>query len=554
MGIAGALSSAVSGLQAQAFALEQISGNIANSQTVGFKRTDASFQDFVSDGEPKRQVAKGVMATSRSTNNVQGDVSTSAVTTHMAINGSGYFLVEEGGGSVDGEVAFAGADLFTRRGDFELDTDGYLRNQNGSGYYLKGYAVDPTTGNVTGGRPEPIKISNDFLEARASTEVEYRANLPAVPKTSGVGGLINGSVIAAGGVAGTDIAASESDTFLETSIAGGGIEVYDGIGSPIQLQLRWAKIANTPATATSPNTFADVLAGPPALTDGSDFTLNGTTFTYNAGNNVSPSFDNVADLAAHVNTAFGAGSASTAGGRLTINALDTTSTLQVSGPVASRFGFELSYAGTDNGVQDNWNLFYLEDAEATGATVMWKNTGANYTFANGALTSASKVQLGPLTVNGVTITDLELDHGENGDGLTQQVGSDSGGAAEVTRLSQDGYAAGKLRSLSVTEEGRVRATFSNGQAIDMAQVAVATFNAENRLKKLDGGAFEATAESGFAILSDNGSIQGSALEASNTDISEEFAKLIVTQQAYSANSRIISTSAEMLREVLDVVR
>ena len=78
--------------------------------------------------------------------------------------------------------------------------------------------------------------------------------------------------------------------------------------------------------------------------------------------------------------------------------------------------------------------------------------------------------------------------------------------------------------------------------------------AENQLKKLDGGAFEATAESGFPIYSTSTSVQGAALEASNTDISEEFSKLIVTQQAYSANSRIISTSADMLREALDMVR
>ena len=64
----------------------------------------------------------------------------------------------------------------------------------------------------------------------------------------------------------------------------------------------------------------------------------------------------------------------------------------------------------------------------------------------------------------------------------------------------------------------------------------------------------ATQESGIPIIGANGLIVGGALEASNTDIADEFSKLIVTQQAYSANTRIISTSDEMLQEALAMVR
>src|SRR5215216_6656493 len=72
MGIFDALTTAVTGLQAQSFALQNISGNIANSQTTAFKRTDTRFEDLVNGDDPRIQVSGNVVASSRSTNSVQG--------------------------------------------------------------------------------------------------------------------------------------------------------------------------------------------------------------------------------------------------------------------------------------------------------------------------------------------------------------------------------------------------------------------------------------------------------------------------------------------------
>jgi flagellar hook protein FlgE len=93
MGIFNALTTAVGGLQAQSFALQNISGNIANSQTTGYKRTDTSFANLVADSSTSTQVAGGVQALSRGTNTVQGDIQASSISTFMAINGDGYFVV-----------------------------------------------------------------------------------------------------------------------------------------------------------------------------------------------------------------------------------------------------------------------------------------------------------------------------------------------------------------------------------------------------------------------------------------------------------------------------
>ena len=90
MGVFDALTTAVTGLQAQSFALQNISGNIANSQTTAFKRTETSFADLVQDNVPKLQTAGSVTATSRSTNSVQGSIQSASVGTFMAISGDGY--------------------------------------------------------------------------------------------------------------------------------------------------------------------------------------------------------------------------------------------------------------------------------------------------------------------------------------------------------------------------------------------------------------------------------------------------------------------------------
>ncbi len=98
-------------------------------------------------------------------------------------------------------------------------------------------------------------------------------------------------------------------------------------------------------------------------------------------------------------------------------------------------------------------------------------------------------------------------------------------------------------------------TFSNGQVVALAQIAMARFNADNALKRLDGGAYEETIESGAPIVGlGTSQLVGGSVEQSNTDIADEFSKMIVTQQAYSANTKVISTAQEMLTSVFNIIR
>jgi len=140
MGIFGALTTAVTGLRAQSFALENISGNIANSQTTAFKRVDTSFEDLIPDFPINKQLAGSVIASSRATNTAQGDIQGASIGTFVAVNGEGFFIVQKPANFVDNRPVFDGVNLYTRRGDFQLDKSGFL--VNGAGYYLMGIPVD----------------------------------------------------------------------------------------------------------------------------------------------------------------------------------------------------------------------------------------------------------------------------------------------------------------------------------------------------------------------------------------------------------------------------
>ncbi|BAR53832.1 hypothetical protein NK6_647 [Bradyrhizobium diazoefficiens] len=96
MGIFDAMNTSVGGLQAQSYALQNISGNIANSSTTGYKGIGTSFVDLIPDASvPSKQVAGGVTANAKATITTQGTISSSSVATNMAITGDGFFSIQK---------------------------------------------------------------------------------------------------------------------------------------------------------------------------------------------------------------------------------------------------------------------------------------------------------------------------------------------------------------------------------------------------------------------------------------------------------------------------
>ncbi|HTC99917.1 MAG TPA: flagellar hook-basal body complex protein [Bradyrhizobium sp.] len=607
MGIFDALTTAVSGLSAQSFALQNISGNIANASTVGYKGIDTTFEDLIPNATvANKQVAGGVTAFSSQTITTQGTVSNSTVATNMAINGDGFFSVQKPSSVSDNVPVFSGVTDYTRRGDFQVDANGNL--VNGAGYYLMGVDVDPKTGNPTGNVPHVLQFQNNFIPAQATTAITYAANLPTTPKTTASTGAAAKTITADGGLNPNDFSANPT-------VVGTAAPSVDAlsVGAAATSQ---NLSAISSATALSGTSGSDSLTT--GFAAGDTITVDGTIISFVSGatnlsaNQISIT-DNVGTLMSAIGNITGVTPTIAANGAITLhtgtasnlsittsgtNATNALGAMGITAPVTKPMGVgtntgqgyvagsdvttftnesisggavtaynaagtpvnvQLRWAKVDSaslgtGHQDVWNLYYQADTTATASNQQaWVNVGTNFVFnANGSLSSPTGTSL--------TIPSVAVDNQQLGN-LTMNITSgaltqfaSSSGAATINGLTQNGFAAGQLQSVAINNSGIVVGTFSNGQNIDLAAVTLSHFNGTNYLKALDGGAYEATDQSGPAIIGASGTISGSSLEGSNTDIADEFTKLIVTQQAYSANTKVITTANDMVQSLLAVLR
>jgi len=596
MGIFDALNTSVGGLQAQSFALQNISGNIANASTTGYKGIGTSFEDLIPDATtPDRQVAGGVTAFAQATITTQGTVSASTVATNMAINGDGFFSVQKASSITDNVPVFSGATDYTRRGDFQLNANGNLIN--GAGYYLMGITVDPKTGNPTGNVPQVLQFQNNFIPAQATSAVQYAANLPTQPNTPASPGAAVGTLQAAGGLYPGDFSAGfnplptgqqfyTSGSYTGSAVGGNtATTALNSFASPFAVN----DTITLTSSAGNPVTFTFVASGATgnqinvgdnigtllskisAVTGGTAASISaGGAITLNSANGMGWTISSSAPAKLSTDLGLTSGTqistlASTGNGVVAANDLTTFTNESISGGAVTTYdsagtpiNLQLRWAKTDSaslgqGHQDTWNLFYQTSTTATGTQTAWVNSGTTFNFAaNGSLTSptGSSISIPNVTVNGLSLGNLSFNMSSGA--LTQF--ASSSGAATINTVTQNGFAAGQLQSVAVNNSGLVVGTFSNGQNIDLAKVTLSHFNGTNYLKALDGGAYEVTDLSGPAIIGGSGHISGSSLESSNTDIADEFTKLIVTQQAYSANTKVITTANNMVQDLLNVLR
>lgn len=181
MSLFGAMTTAISGLKSQATALSNIAGNVANSQTSGYKRLDTAFEDLVMQSGSNDRVTGGVSAVTRATTQVQGPVSQSDNPLALAISGRGFVSVSRPTAEAgDGSFIFSNNPAYTRSGDFTLDRGGYLVNS--AGYALRGWTVD-SNGLVDRSVLRPIQVDRSASVPVATTLVTLNAQLPATPPT-----------------------------------------------------------------------------------------------------------------------------------------------------------------------------------------------------------------------------------------------------------------------------------------------------------------------------------------------------------------------------------
>jgi flagellar hook protein FlgE len=213
---------------------------------------------------------------------------------------------------------------------------------------------------------------------------------------------------------------------------------------------------------------------------------------------------------------------------------------------------------------DTWEWHALLDgAELEGGTPGNQEVAAGtLDFMDGKL--QTKTMTTPFSVQFFgtsTAQAIDFDFGssidEGGTGLDGS--TEFAGGSTTKFLSQDGYTQGNLISIQIDNEGVVSGVFSNGQSRQVYQVALARFTSPWGLTSIGGNLFAETTHSGPPIVGEAGSsglgqINSNSLELSNVDLATEFVEMIKTQQAFQANSRVITTTDQMLQEIVNLKR
>lgn len=529
MSLYGAMFSAVTGLQAQSQSMSIISDNISNLNTVGYKSTVNEFSTLVTTQATDTAYASGgVLSHPRQLIDTQGLLQASSSPTDIAITGQGFFVV-----NTNSAGGTAGTDLYTRAGSFVTDLNGNLVNTGG--FYLQGWPTDSLgkvlTGIDTSTTQDLQTVNVNVIKgsAQATSQISIGANLPASAAT---GQTENTNIV-----------------------------IYDSLGLSHNLGWTWTKAgpnqwnlniappagsANITLTDSSGNPYAASgridFSGQPA--DGDTIIIGGTTYEFDSGGGVA---------AGHTAVAIGTSTDVTVGNLVTAigNARFTQGTGSDKDSIfvqqsAAGAAITVDASGTPAIAQTTAYTVPALTAATPGVTFAGDGTpagfnvsAANINWTDGALASAVTLKLG--TVG-------------QGDGLTQ---FDSTFVTNFTQ--QDGVPFGNYSGVSIADNGIVSALFDNGVVRPIYQLPLATFSNADSLNAHTGNAYAPSTASGnplinFPSFGPAGAIKSGALEASTVDLATEFTNMIVSQRAFSASSKVITTSDQMLSDLTNIIR
>lgn len=504
MSIFGALRSGVSGLYSFSQAMGIISDNISNANTVGYKRVGARFSNFViNQSNDSFYTPGGTRIRSVRENNEQGLLVRSEATTDIAISGKGFFVVTSrvSMDPITGEWVNSGQVHYTRSGQFRPDKDGNLRNADG--YYLLSWPPDDTRSQSN---LIPTFRETNRVDALRAVNVARSIFSPIATTQIDLGVTLNAGQVPTATAAGGAAPTYPPGTYhyeLTTPI-------IDHQGRQDTLTLRYVKI--------DPNTWqvhglldnAAFVTGATINYDNREFSQLGSVRT--AGN---PQGSGVTDA-----DTFLIGTLTfDARGKL-ITVTTSGADVQVRNPVAGAITQSADAALT---------IFIDPDGLDSSATPP---------IAGDRL--AIDIDFGTLNTS-------------NGHSHFQQR------ISTTKNLDQNGRAYSSLTGVSFNPSGELGATFANGESRIIAKVPVATFTNENGLRSKTGNVFLETVTSGQVLLREGstggaGVVVGSSLEQSKTDIGSEFSDMIIVQRLYVSNTKVISTSDQMLEELLRAKR
>ncbi|UKV15410.1 flagellar hook-basal body complex protein [Thalassospiraceae bacterium SW-3-3] len=569
MSLFGAMISGVSGLNAQSQNLGVISDNISNLNTIGYKGTIGRFSTLVTESATDtRYTPGGVRFHPTALISKQGLLQATSSNTAAAISGDGFFIVRDTAAPGTNDELF-----FTRAGDFKPDDDGFLRNT--AGYYVQGWATDRdgqllnrngvvTSSNSSAVTDLQVLDINSILTAAASTTtIEFGANLNS-DETALTGGTNVSTTL---GVDGTAALAGQAGI-----AAGDSFDItYNGTTTTITINAgetladiaaEISAVTGVTATATATGTN-DTLTITGSFADQDVVITNNNNTPLTALGFTGPF---PATLTATYNGGDLASGATAENNSMPVTIYDSlgsahTVNLQVLKLGQNRWAFEL-IGTTGTGELD---AATHPNGLIQSGIMTFDGSGNLQTFTDDAGTSLVDQDISATWTNGSANSAFTLDFGTLGlgNGITQfAAGSDANGnLVEYTThfINQNGAQAGTMVNYAFTEEGFLQVEFANGVKRPVYKLAIATFEAPDEMENHTGNVYRQTRESGDYLLREPGlngagNVVASALEGSNVDLGEEFTNMIITQRAYSANTKTITTTDEMLDELIRIKR
>lgn len=561
-----ALMAGVTGLQAHQRMLDVAGNNLANVNTIGYKSSRIIFSEMLAQilkrasqptstigGVNPQQIGSGVQVAGISPDTSQGNLIRTNSPLDLAIEGQGYFVLSDGSGN-----------LYTRAGAFAVDADSNL--------------VDPSTGYIvqrigTVGESEGFqtpgvtntKIPYDLaMPASATSEIKVSGNLSAdaalaTPQTnllrSDTVYTISGSNAAAGtlisdldqfsgafGVVDTD------GKLFVTGVQPDGTAVTDAVGLDVDVTTTLGDVLTYIDTQLgAANVTASISNGRIVVTDDTsgysqtDIALSYTPSGDGTDSLTVPGYFEIAAVGGEEVKNFNIVTYDSQGGSHALSgAFVRTDTVNLWDLVLTSISGNVHELTFDNR--------RIEGIEFNGSDGSF--TGLNAGIGD---TAQFTVTLAHDIANPQVIT---MDMGTPGqyNGLTQFARESTAVAKE-----QDGYPTGDLSSVSVSNEGYVIGSFTNGAKKNLACIQLALFKNPSGMESVGNGYFTSSANSGEPVATQGmiggaGTIHGGSLEKSNADVASLFISMIVAQNGYHANARTIKIANDMLKELTNLIR
>lgn len=536
------LFSGVSGLRNHQTRMDVIGNNIANVNTTGFKASRVQFQDVLSQtlqgpsaGGNGRgstnplQVGLGMSVASIDTLFTDGSFQPTGKETDLSIQGSGFFVLSNDAAGLN--------KVYTRAGNFDFDDQGYYVVP-GTGYMVQGWMADADGNIAVTGDTGPIKIPvGDTMPAKATQSMTFGNNL----------------------MANTPL----GEPVVES------LKVYDSLGIAHQVEAtftrvgerKWMYSMEVPdaTTGTLTNRMGEISFKENGVIDQIKTIQAAET---NAVDISSFQLNNTADsVFTQPVTIFDA------------NGNPKVYNMQFTNTGTDEWSYSITESGVKNATSiksgvvkwDSTSYNFFESDGTTADTFSFGSVPINLTGTNAPSTSASILIASPNPAYTSETSQLAMTFTPEGGALPISLSLDMstitqyGSATTMKILNQDGYAAGQLSTKSVDINGVITGRYSNNQTRVLGQVALATFNNPGGLTKSGSSLFTQSASSGEAQIGTTGtggrgSLNPGSLEMSNVDLAQEFSNMIITQRGFQANSKIITTTDEMLQELANLKR